>query len=694
MVKRSKHIMHMLFHSQLMLCGVLLAPPLVCADDAVADKSAGKHWAILIGCEKYNRATPLRYIVNDVRQLNATLRARGGFEPDKILQMTDKEINPKFQPLKTNLLAELPAWLKRPGKNDSILVYFSGHGFRDADGKMYLAPLDVDPENPAPSGIPITWLREQIAACPAGFKLLVIDACHAGSEKGDDDRPGVAAKDLGQAFADLEKVVTIASSTADQKSQIWEDKQQSLFSYWLNQGLKGHADRDGDGAVDIDELYKFVSRSVNQTATNHFPRSQTPVRIVRSGTIDVPVVVELKPQKLKDFLTDAADRLAFVLAERRLNRVGVLEFIGESRTQPEALRGEFGLLGRFCAEALEGQLVDLGAGKFSVVDHRRLNRALANQRFSIDDLSSSTALKSLSKRVDGMPVIVEGKLTNRAGQFVRIKCRLVEAEGDESLDEFNGTVALTESEWAMLGRSVAVRPDDRRIPSPFQGQRPNSIEAAVIDRLDERASAPNPMLDPQFPYRVAIYVKTKVKGREDWVERKAAFKGNDMIVPLHKGEVYAVYVENRSGRPALMRLLVDGLNTLPEKEKIKGVATTIWGKRVSLEEARHWELDPARSSVFAVRGFVTEADPLGKAKEFKVVDASESLAAQQQFTDQIGMITAAFYAAKAEPRGIGTAAGEERRERIEKSKGLQCGNLLGVVHIHYVDADGIQTAER
>ena len=65
-------------------------------------------------------------------------------------------------------------------------------------------------------------------------------------------------------------MVTIASSTADQKSQIWEDKQQSLFSYWLDQGLKGHADADNDGNVDIDELYKYVSRQVTHRPKLHF----------------------------------------------------------------------------------------------------------------------------------------------------------------------------------------------------------------------------------------------------------------------------------------------------------------------------------------------------------------------------------------------------------------------------------------
>ncbi len=358
------------------------------AGAAGAAEKEGKRYAVLIGVEKYYRAAPLRFTVNDVRQVASVLNRRGSWPTEGILEMTDAA-NDRFKPLRNNLLTELPKWLGKAGPNDSVLVYFSGHGFRDAEGKMYLAPLDCDRDNPEPTGIAVAWLREQLAACQAGFKLLLLDSCHAGSEKGDPGQANEVKPDaLASPFEDLEGVVTIASCTADQRSQIWDDKQQSLFSFWLVQGLKGHADHDGDGDVDIDELDKYVSRNVQHAAAVRFPLSQTPVRIVRSGTVGVPVVTQLKPQGLKSLLADMAEQLALAMEERRLGQVAVLEFVNYTG-DGQALRANFGLLGNYCADELERHLRELGTGHYSVVDRARLQRALSEQGFTVADLASA-----------------------------------------------------------------------------------------------------------------------------------------------------------------------------------------------------------------------------------------------------------------------------------------------------------------
>ena len=105
-------------------------------------------------------------------------------------------------------------------------------------------------------------------------------------------------------------------------------------------------------------------------------------------------------------------------------------------------------------------------------------------------------------------------------------------------------------------------------------------------------------------------------------------------------------------------------------------------------EARHYVLDPAFSRVFAVRGFAQETGSRASYREFRVARAEKSLAARRQFTDQIGLITVAFYHPAGGARQLlGTEAGEEKRGDIGEHAGVQVGNLITVVHIRYGDAD-------
>ncbi len=243
----------------------------------------------------------------------------------------------------------------------------------------------------------------------------------------------------------------------------------------------------------------------------------------------------------------------------------------------------------------------------------------------------------------------------------------------------------------MLGRSVAVQPNDYRVR--FNSNQP--ITEQVIERLDDRSEGPHPMQDEAFPFRVRMTV--------DGQERAGVFRGNDYIVPIRAGEVYALEIENRGSHHdlVLMRLLVDGLNTLPQPVETKGVQTMAWGSRVNLENARPWKLIRGRGlkqqqgEVFKVPGFYSHIEGTkSQYHEFKVVDAAQSLAAQQEYTGDIGLITAAFYARGAATRAVGTAAGERRKDDVRQIEDVPVGKMLGVVHIRYVDADAAVVAQQ
>jgi len=445
--------------------------------------------------------------------------------------------------------------------------------------------------------------------------------------------------------------------------------------------LKGHADVDGDSGVTIDELYAYVHRRVTQTADLLFPRPQTPVRIVRSGTLGVPAVLRLRPRTLNQVLADVGEQLAWALEEQGIGKVGVLEFTNDTRLG-ELLGADFGLLGRCCAAKLEQQLVSCGSGKYRVVNRRLLQSALRAQEFSLTDAGSPEALGRLSEAAGGMQAILLGTLRNRVGRTIHIHCELLRTDNEELAESAGGVALLNESEWAMIGRSVHVKAEDRRPPFPDSPEAKLPEADRVIKQLDERAEGPHPLLDPAFPYSVRIRVGRK--------ERKPRFRGNDCFVALKKGEVYDISVENKSGHVTMMRMLVDGLNTLPQKTSEKGLATYVIAPPVSLDEARAWVLDPEHSTRNVVRGFVTKTGAEGEIREFTVVDSADSLAARQKFTEQIGVITVAFYAPAGPARSVGTAAGRERVADLRERAGFAVGNLLSVVHIRYVEPEALE----
>lgn len=664
---------------------------------ALGAEGSGNQWAVLIGAETYENVVPLQFTVNDVRQLSETLSSYGGYQTRHVLELTDEQTDAESQPRIETLRKRLPEWLAGPKPEDTIMVYFSGHGFQSADGKMYLAPVDFDPQNAIETGLSVDWLRTEIEKCKAEFKLLVIDSCHAGSEKdATTDATAMSADAIGNQFKSVAGVVTLASCKSEEKSQLWFGKQRSLYSYWLTEGLKGHADRDSDGRVDIDELHRYVDRRVRHTAKVSFSRAQTPVRIIGPRVVGVPAVVKLRPQGMKKLLANMAEHLANLMEEHQLAKIGVLEFSDDSQLE-EVLGGNFGLIGKFCGDEVERHLTLLSQDTdFRIVDRNRMREALRAQGgFKLADLSSPGRMVNLSNNADQMQVIALGSIRGRKGPILRLQCELKETESGDLIGITGGTAQLSEGEWAMLGESVMVQPEDRMpvltSARSVGGDATGEVPATVIDRLDEKIDQPHPLSDPEFTKKLNVKIKV---GNETLTP---VFLKNDCYVGLKPGDNYRIRLENNTGEVVLVRVLVDGLDTTLKVAE-KGLATELWGMPIaSLDEAGHRFLDPngeelrGRAPAWEVYGFTTKTGTRGKVRLFEVVDSSSSLASRQGFTEQIGLLTVAFYEPASGTRDVGTAAGAEREMEIQRRKGPRPGKLLSVIHIRYLEPSALAT---
>jgi len=73
-----------------------------------------------------------------------------------------------------------------------------------------------------------------------------------------------------------------------------------------------------------------------------------------------------------------------------------------------------------------------------------------------------------------------------------------------------------------------------------------------------------------------------------------------------------------------------------------------------------------------------------------VVDAPQSAAARQGFTDQLGVITASFHVALpkgAAQKSLGTALGREYDIQTRCYDDVEPGNMLAVIHVRYVSPE-------
>jgi formylglycine-generating enzyme required for sulfatase activity/serine/threonine protein kinase len=247
---------------------------------AELDRAKGRCWAALVGINNYSdpQMVKLSFAVADARLMYNTLTQSCGYDDKDVLLLTDDADKDQLRPTRSNLKLQLAQWLQQPSRDDTVLVFFSGHGFIDK-GKTYLAPQDGESANVAGTCLPTSDVRSMLDDCKADQKLLILDYCRRGG-KAVGSNPSSPAESSGS-FPGPRGLITMISCAKTQLSFDYPDKKHGLFTYFLAEGLRGEADKpphgNGDGIVDSDELYKYTFESVTTTA-HKMNLSQTPVR--------------------------------------------------------------------------------------------------------------------------------------------------------------------------------------------------------------------------------------------------------------------------------------------------------------------------------------------------------------------------------------------------------------------------------
>jgi len=222
----------------------------------MAEKQTGKRLALIVASYEFQDDT-LQQLVAPAQDAEALARvlddaAIGGFDQVKVL--TNR---PSHQ-----VRLEIASFFADRKRDDLLLLYFSGHGVKDDDGRLYLATTDTRRKLLRATAVPATFVNETMTASRSRRQVLILDCCHSGAFARGMVAKGGESVGVPDRFEGRGRVVLTASNStqyAFQGDEIIGAGSRSVFTHHLVQGLEtGQADLDDDGWVSLDELYDYV----------------------------------------------------------------------------------------------------------------------------------------------------------------------------------------------------------------------------------------------------------------------------------------------------------------------------------------------------------------------------------------------------------------------------------------------------
>lgn len=243
-----------------------------------------------------SRITALKSPVPDAERLRLLL-IRDDIGPYEVTMLSD-----------AGLMAQRVAierYFQSAGPDDTLLLFVSGHGDKDADGDLYFLAQDTDRDLLSSTAIGAHFVSKQAARSRAKQKVLLIDTCYSGAfAKGHVFKSGsaaITAEDFGENGGRGTAIITAASSTQLASEAAAEGRMQSRFTRHLIEGIEtGAADVNGTGNITLDELFDYVRTALHREGPGQEPKRLNAIDgdmvIARNP---VPRAVPLAPAMLK-----------------------------------------------------------------------------------------------------------------------------------------------------------------------------------------------------------------------------------------------------------------------------------------------------------------------------------------------------------------------------------------------------------
>jgi branched-chain amino acid transport system substrate-binding protein len=199
---------------------------------------------------------PLPAAPNDVAAMRQVLEnpKLGGFD------RVDTLISPnptQMQDAINKLFAECQ-------KDDLVLLFFSGHGITDDNGRLFLTTRLTNETRFKATSVSASFVHDVMHDSSCQRQVVILDCCYSGAFA-EGWQPRSIDLDIKQQLALGSKGrAVLTSSSAVQKS--FEDKDSGIYTRYLVEGIKtGAADRNRNGTISIQELHEYAKEKVQAT---------------------------------------------------------------------------------------------------------------------------------------------------------------------------------------------------------------------------------------------------------------------------------------------------------------------------------------------------------------------------------------------------------------------------------------------
>lgn len=258
-----------------------------------AKKRMPQIWAVVIGISEYaDERLNLQYAHADAEDIHAFLTSPngGGLDEDHVVLLTNEEAT------RANIIKALTDKFYRAFETDLVMLFIASHGSPDPVGnEVYFLTHDTDNQNLSGTGLSQIDIEKIFTRSRAGKKVWIADACHSGGA-------GLTVGTRGEAESAIinrllfQMVLAndgMAMLTASSSSELSYENAKwggghGVFSHFFLEGIKGSADKNGNGIVEIRELYEYIYRNVSdETGGKQHPElkgnfdNELPLSIVR-----------------------------------------------------------------------------------------------------------------------------------------------------------------------------------------------------------------------------------------------------------------------------------------------------------------------------------------------------------------------------------------------------------------------------